>query len=212
MRCDEFMRESNLPSNDRDVPGLEQHLAECPACARWSQQFPTFNRLWDITRPSEPSPESWDRLWSSVTARLEHAEHVGAAHTRSGNPGTFVDDRDPQHSSPFVLSWRHVAAIGLVGLAQAAALLLAVNLFWNPGSKNIQPRTLPAVPAVVQRTVPSLDSVVDVEWGQVVLIRTDGPEVKITDLTALEPSNGEDPWYDFYNRVESASAVVAMTE
>lgn len=91
-------------------------------------------------------------------------------------------------------------------------LLLAVNLFWNPGSKNIQPRTLPAVPAVVQRTVPSLDSVVDVEWGQVVLIRTDGPEVKITDLTALEPSNGEDPWYDFYNRVESASAVVAMTE
>ena len=90
--------------------------------------------------------------------------------------------------------------------------MLAVNLFWNAGDRNVQPPGFSAGPDVAQRSVPSLDSVVDVEWGQVMLIRSDGPEVDITDLALLEPSNGEDPWYDFFNRVESASTVVAMTE
>ena len=48
--------------------------------------------------------------------------------------------------------------------------------------------------------------------GQVILIRSEGPKVDITDLALLETSNGEDPWYDFFNRVESASTFLAMTE
>ena len=123
-----------------------------------------------------------------------------------------VGDAALQHSSPVTRSWRGLAAIGLVGLAQAAALFLAVNLFWNPTDKNVQPPRFSEAADVVQRTAPSLDSEVDVEWGQVLLIRSEGPKVDITDLALLEPSNGEDPWYDFFNRVESASTYVAMTE
>ncbi len=117
-----------------------------------------------------------------------------------------------QHSSPVTRPWRGLAAIGLVGLAQAAALFLAVNLFWNPTDKNVQPPRFTEAADVVQRTAPSLDSEVDVEWGQVILIRSEGPKVDIKDLALLEPSNSEDPWYDFFNRVESASTDVAMSE
>ncbi len=212
MRCDEVMREMSLSGEERDQDAVARHLAECKACASWSEHAATFDRLWDATRPTEPSAESWDRLWSSVTARLDQTGLDAAAHVLSRRNGTADGNWDSPRSSPVVRSWRGLAALGLVGLAQAAALLLAVNLFWNAGDKNVQPRRLPAVPDVAERIVPSLDSVVDVEWGQVVLIRSDGPAVQITDLTALEPTNGEDPWYVFFNRVESASTVVAMTE
>ena len=90
--------------------------------------------------------------------------------------------------------------------------MLAVNLYWTTSDKNVQPPRFSAGADVAQRTAPSLDSVVDVEWGQVLLIRSDGPKPDITDLALLEPSNGEDPWYDLFNSVESASTFLAMTE
>jgi len=196
------MRELNLPSDDRDDRALARHLAECKACARWAEHAARFNRLWDATRPVDPSTESWDRLWSSVTASLDHSGTVSTPHSRPDHPFATVGDPAGQYSSPVTRSWRGLAAIGLVGLAQAAALLLAVNLFWNTTGKNVQPPTFP-----------SLDSVVDVEWGQVILIRSDGPEVEKIDLALLEASNGEDPWYDLFNHVESADSTdIAMTE
>jgi hypothetical protein len=213
MRCDEVMRELNLPSDDRDNRALAHHLAECKACARWSEHAARFNRLWDATRPVDPPTESWDRLWSSVTARLDHSGPVTTPDSRPDNSFAAVGAAALfQHASPITRSWRGLAAIGLVGLAQAAALLLAVNLYWNTSNKNVQPPRFSAGADVAQRTAPSLDSVVDLEWGQVPLIRSDGPKPEITDLALLEPSNGEDPWYDFYNRVESASTFLAMTE
>ena len=33
MRCDEVMRELNLPSDDQEDRALAHHLAECKACA-----------------------------------------------------------------------------------------------------------------------------------------------------------------------------------
>ena len=213
MRCDEAMRELDLPSDDRDDRALAHHLAECKACARWTEHAARFNRLWDATRPVDPPTELWDRLWSSVTARLDHSGPVSTPHSRPENPFATIGDATPQHSSPVTRSWRGLAAIGLVGLAQAAALLLAVNLYWNTSDKNVQPPRFSEGADVVQRTAPSLDSEVDVEEGQVLLIRSEGPKkVDITDLALLESSNGEDPWYDFFNCVESASTDVAMTE
>ena len=200
MRCDEAMREMTLPGDDRDDPGLAQHLAECQACARWAGHASRFNSLWDATRPADPSNETWDRLWSSVAERLDH-------------PFATAGDAAAPHQAPATRSWRGLAAFGLVGLAQAAALFLAVNLFWNTTGKNVQPLGKALNPDVAQQTAPSLDSVVDLEWGQVVLIRSQGPEeVDITDLTLLESANGEDPWYEIFNRFESASTDVAMTE
>jgi hypothetical protein len=213
MRCDEVMRELNLPSDDRDDPALALHLAECKACARWAEHAARFNRLWDATRPGDPSSELWDRLWSAVTARLDHSVPITSPHSRPQNPFATVGDAAALHSSPGTRSWRGLAAIALVGLAQAAALFFAVNLFWNTTGKNVQPPGFSKSADLVQQTAPSLDSVVDVEWGQVILIRSERPEqVDITDLALLESSNGEDPWYDFFNRIESASTDVAMTE
>jgi hypothetical protein len=212
MRCDEVMRELNLPSDDRDNRALARHLAECKSCARWAEHAASFNRLWDATRSLDPPTESWDRLWSSVTARLDHSGPVTTPHSRPENPFTSVGDAVPQRSSPVTRSWRGLAAIGLVGLAQAAALVLAVNLYWNTSDKNVQPPRFSTSPDVVQRTAPSLDSEVDVERGQVLLIRSDGPKVEKIDLALLEASNGEDPWYDLFNSVESASTFLAMTE
>jgi len=207
MQCDEVMRELNLPGDDRHDQALAQHLAECQACARWAEHAARFNRLWDATRPADPSTESWDRLWSSVAARVDHSGPVAAPRSRPAHPFATVGDAAPEHSAPVTRSWRGLAAIGLVGLAQAAALFFAVNLFWNTTGKNVRPDD------VAQQTAPSLDSVVDVEWGQVILIRSEGSKtVDITDLASLGSSNGEDPWYDLFNGVESASMVVAMTE
>ncbi len=215
MRCDEVMRELNLPGDDRDDRALADHLAECEACARWSEHAAAFSRLWAATRPVDPSTDSWDQLWSSVTARLDRLAPVAAPRSRSDHSFSPGADSAARHSSRMARPWRGLAAIGLVGLAQAAALLVAVNLYWNPGAKDSSPHAPRSSTSheEAQQTAPSLDSVVDVEWGQVILIRSDGPnKVETTDLALLAPSTGEDPWYDFYNRVESASAVVAMTE
>lgn len=212
MRCDEVMRELNLPSGDRDDRALADHLAECKACALWSEHADKFNRLWDATRPVDPPSELWDRLWSSVTACLEHTGSLKTPHSRPDHSFAVVGKAPDQNSSPSTLTWRGLAALGLVGLAQAAALLLAVNLYWKTGGNDVQPpRSSPNLD-LAQQSAPSLDSVVDVEWGQVPLIHSNGTKVEITDLALLGSSSGEDPWYDFYNRVESASTVVAMTE
>jgi len=212
MQCDVVMRELNLPGDDRHDQALAQHLAECQACARWAEHAARFNRLWDATRPEDPSTESWDRLWSSVAARVDHSGPVAAPRSRPAHPFATVGHAAPEHSAPVTRSWRGLAAIGLVGLAQAAALFFAVNLFWNTTGKIVQPPRFPEGADVVQRTAPSLDSEVDVEWGQVLLIRSDGPKVDIRDLALLESSNGEDPWYDLFNSAESASTFLAMTE
>jgi hypothetical protein len=212
MRCDEVMRELNMPGDGRDNPAVAEHLADCKASSRCSEHTVRFNRLWDATRPVDPPADSWDRLWSSVTARLDHSGPVVTSGSRPENSFAFAGAGEPYRSWGVTRPWRGLAAMGLIGLAQAAALFLAVGLAWNTTSRNVQPsRVLPG-PDVVRRTIPSLDSEVDVEEGQVVLIRSEGSAVDIIDLASLEAANGEDPWYVFFNRVESASTVVAMTE
>ena len=106
----------------------------------------------------------------------------------------------------------------MVGLAQAAALLLAIGLSWQA------PITVPdALPALAEANV-------DVGEGQKVLIRSEGSKVDVVDLTALETaqsfpsiipivlgmyvavdltsperSNGMDRWYLVHTEFESFS-------
>jgi hypothetical protein len=214
MRCDEVMREMQLPSDERDVMALARHFSECRACARWSEYGAEFHRLWDATRPAEVPAESWDRVWAGVSDRLlgaapEHSKQRLAENRfaqRNQNP------LRPTAVSPLGSDWRKLAAVGLVGLAQAAALLLAVAYYWKTPQGSVENRGVVAHHDAARRTAPSLDSEIDVEWGQVLVVRSEGSAVQVTDLSAAEPSNGEDPWYVFFNRLESASSVVAMTE
>ena len=62
----------------------------------------------------------------------------------------------------------------MVGLAQAAALLLAIGLSWQ-------------VPVTVPDALPALaEAKVEVGEGQKVVIRSEGSKVDVVDLTALE--------------------------
>ena len=62
----------------------------------------------------------------------------------------------------------------MVGLAQAAALLLAIGLSWHVLVKT--PDALPDLP----------EAKVEVGDGQVVVIRSQGSKVDVVDLTAQE--------------------------
>jgi hypothetical protein len=116
--------------------------------------------------------------------------------------GSTLEDV-PRTASSSARAWLRVLVVGTIGLAQAAAIFVAINLSWSGPSMVSTPYD-----------PPNLNSVVDVPDGQVVYIRSTGPEIDVIDVTAFEASNGEDPWFNFFNRAEgeSESAVIAMSE
>jgi hypothetical protein len=97
-------------------------------------------------------------------------------------------------------------------LAQAAAVLLAFGWYFHvrPGALDVS-RSLPAS-IETPSLAPGLDMVIDIEEGQVPLVRSTGSKIEILDLSSLQSYNGEDPWLVFLNDVESASRALAMTE
>ena len=193
MRCDDVIRELAVPSDGRDDQALATHLSKCDVCAGWAERAAKLDQLWDATRPAEPSPEAWDRVWSSVSARLDVADA----------PVSGIEGK-PLRVSAFSRPWRGLAVVGVIGLAQAAAILLAMSVSWSGPA--------PKVPLASPGPEVLAESVVDVPEGQVVYIRSTGADLKIIDVTDLEAANGEDPWFVFFNRVESASTMVAMSE
>ena len=64
MHCDELIRELAVPTDDRDSAAVAEHLANCPSCAGWARRDAQFDRLWNATRPLEPSPQVWDTVWA----------------------------------------------------------------------------------------------------------------------------------------------------
>ncbi|MFO0889012.1 MAG: hypothetical protein U0790_07670 [Isosphaeraceae bacterium] len=100
----------------------------------------------------------------------------------------------------------------MVLVAQAAALLVAVGLAWQNPWRDAGPVANPPGPSLARAVEPSLDSEFEFEDGQVALIRSEGSQVQMVDLTELDSRNGEDPWFVFFNRVEASSAVFAMAE
>jgi hypothetical protein len=141
--------------------------------------------LWDATRPAEPSSAAWDRVWASVSDGLDRLQGAEAPARRAG---VFVHRPSP----PPARGRRVLVAAALIGLAQAAAILLAVGLSWGGPERR-----------------PSLR----IEEGQLVLIRADADKVEAIDLTGRLGADGVDAWYVAYNHFEGAPApVVAMSE
>ena len=71
MRCDEVIRELAVPTDDRDGTALAEHLAGCPSCVAWARRAALLDRLWEATRPPEPSPEAWDSVWANINQALQ---------------------------------------------------------------------------------------------------------------------------------------------
>jgi len=224
MLCDDVIRKLAEAGNQPDEPSLAEHLAGCRACAEWLDHAQRFEKLWDATRPAEPSPQAWDALWSTISAHLDQpiaAERNGHGLHLAEFPGTMPERPKPPVpalSPSRTRRWRSLAAVAMVGLAQAAALLLAIGLSWQVPVKELN-----ALPALVEAKV-------EVGEGQMVLIRSEGSKVDVVDLTALETaqsfpsiipilpgvytavdltsperSNGMDRWYLVHTEFESFS-------
>jgi hypothetical protein len=212
MRCDEVIRELAVPTDGRDDLAISRHLASCEACAEWAEQAASLDRLWEATRPAEPSAEAWDHLWSSVTAELDRPSDSAVDGSRSRHARVLTLPTQPT-SSGRRRFWRGLVAVGIVGLAQAAALLLAIGIAWYKTPEGPVPVPPPVVAGADRAERPGPDSVIEVEEGEVPLIRADGTRVRVDELAAQDASNGVDEWYLFFNVLEPmARSVMAMAE
>lgn len=108
--CEAVRNELSAPTGAVGAVELSEHLAACPVCASWGEQARAFDALWAATRPevaeAEDDPEGWDAAWARIAPASEAVRR----------------ERDDQYRRS-----RRIWAT--VGLAQAAAILLAVGLW-----------------------------------------------------------------------------------
>jgi hypothetical protein len=118
---------------------------------------------------------------------------------------------------------RNWAVTGLIGLAQAAAVLLAVGLAWHVsnGRKSTEivqtgQANSPILPHQRDRVaIGSAIPTVEVEEGRlfVIVIPAAGEKATVVDRTPERMYLGVDDWYLVYNAVEAlANPLVAMKE
>jgi hypothetical protein len=207
MHCDEVVRELATPTSARDRAAMAEHLAACPDCAGWARRADQLDQLWEATRPDEPSPEAWDAVWTSIAQALPGTADSAAAGvhpSRNGSGPRIVAPPAPAPvaSRPRGYS-RRFAAIVLVGLAQAAAILVALGLAWQTPPRPDGPRTFkpdvadnsppnpaPALPVAIRVASPvKVD--VEIHEGRLMLIPASGASWVVPDRAgAMIPGIG----------------------
>jgi hypothetical protein len=90
MRCDEVTRELLRPAGEREYGRLADHLAHCSSCARRVEDANRLDRLWDATRPVEPSAETWDALWANLSTAIQGST-VSAVPGAIANPNAETE-------------------------------------------------------------------------------------------------------------------------
>ena len=128
MRCDEVIRELAVPTDDRDSAALAEHLASCPSCAGWAKRAAAIRSSLGGDPTDRTSPEVWDAVWARMASSLDSstpAEVEAFALPMASSNGSIGQRRRRRSCRPVrrlasrPWSW---AAIGLIGLAQAAAV------------------------------------------------------------------------------------------
>jgi hypothetical protein len=181
MRCDDVTRALAVPTAGRDASALAEHLAACPACSDFAGRLGQLDRLWQATRPVEPSDAAWETLWSGVCDRLDQPAAVEA--------GVGIEDEAGRDLIALPVaasrSWRR-RLTAVFGLAQAAALLVCFGLL------------LARPPQEVRGA-----GVVDIEPGEVVFIDGNG-QVHRTAATDADagPSDVDDN-FAMFNALEA---------
>jgi hypothetical protein len=217
MQCDNVIRELAVPTDDRDLSGLTEHLAQCPSCATWADRVARFDRLWEATRPAEPVSEIWDTVWVQVASAVDKKELTVNSSTLHGSAAKIENSPVPSNR---LHGWRarRLMAIGSVGIAQAAAVFLAVFLSWPPSAKSPQAEIgdtfgAPSFDTTGSNVTVATNGVVEIEEGQQVVIRIEGPAAHIVVLTPDGVPFGVDEMYLAFNEVEGiANPKVAMKE
>jgi hypothetical protein len=221
MRCDEVVRELAAPTADRDRAAVAEHLAGCSACADWARRAEGLDRLWGATRPAEPSPEAWDAVWANIAqalpslapARPEDPPAIGVTPSRNGSgpkvlvhPAPAPAPADPRTRGR---AWRF-GAVAAVGLAQAAAILVALGLAWQTQPRPDRPRNgPPLVDAHSLRSVPvairsekRVDVNAEFEPSSVMVIFLDEKSGRVVNMTPPEMNSGSDIGMVITNEIE----------
>jgi predicted anti-sigma-YlaC factor YlaD len=199
MHCDEVVRELAVPTDERDSAALAEHLASCHQCSVWATRDAEFEYLWNATRSGEPSGQDWDTVWSHIASSLDSPTSAETKEYRANvplnGPASLVETPIRSFSpSSRSRSWKR-SAIAVIGMAQAAGVLLAVGITWRMSTgSNVPP-------------------VVEIEEGQSVVIRVDDAAADIVVLAPDGMSSSVDDWYLVFNQIEAiANPVVAMKE
>ncbi|MGO9470999.1 MAG: hypothetical protein ACLQIB_43425 [Isosphaeraceae bacterium] len=193
MQCNDVIRELAAPSDDRNFTALAEHLAECAACSEWAKRASQLDRLWEFTRPSDPSPQAWEAVWTRIvetvdSSTLAPVEHPGAAAAIRNGSTPKVEPALGHPSRSFRRRPWSFAAVASFGLAQAAAVLLVVGVAWHsfPLSQNTQIAKNP-VPSLALPNSSAADSAslsIDIEEGSLVIIRSEGKKLEASVLTS----------------------------
>jgi len=169
MRCVDVIEELALPTPDgADPTALADHLAHCPRCSAWARRDAQLARLWEATRPEEPSAITWTTMWDQVMQAVE-----------SGTvPQSSAVAQLPQ--TALARPWQR-RTFALFAVAQAAVLLVGTWLVWR---SNV---VWPAPPMVPQPgTAVAMPTKVEIPYGATVMIHTDLKEFKSVNLAANE--------------------------
>jgi hypothetical protein len=178
MRCADARLALDAASG-RTTPELAEHLGACAACARWAVDR-RLDLAWAATRPADPAPLAFDRVWTSVLA----------AEARS--PSTI-----PNHAAS--LHRRGWAALGVVAAA-AAAVLVAATAWIRMRAADQAPPQAPVVATVVP-------AVFEAEHGETLFIHIAGrsataqsqPPAEVSDTVTVAAE------IDILNFMESQS-------
>jgi hypothetical protein len=177
MRCVDVIQELAAPTGGPESTALADHLAHCPECASQAARDRRLDRLWDATRPLEPSALAWDVAWNRLSGALD----------RPTAPEIL----------PFAATaWRR-AAVAVLGLAQAAALLFILVYHSQPMQKAQVQEIARIAPVEVAPPVPSAP--IEIEAGQLAVIRGDG----MTDLALNDNAAGLAFTFDGLNSLEA---------
>lgn len=229
MRCEDVMRALAVPVEGRDAAALAEHLDHCSVCAEWSARGIAWDRLWDATRPEEPTQDAWDVVWLRVEQSLEqrsaHAqERVGSSWTVSAKSASMQNVAAPSAVAAVPFPHRSHRRFRFFATA-AAAVLAAVGLFaWEFPPVGNGPE-IARIEVSPDSTALHAIATVDIDEGQLVVIRSADPRPADlafeVEVSRFEPDDGVDPyngfgidsWYVMFNIVESmANPVVASLD
>jgi len=154
-------------------------------------------------------------LDSSTPIPVEHPLAPAASHNGS-TPKAAPSAAQPSPSSrPHPWSF---AAIASFRVAAAAAVLLVVSLVWqaSPWSQNTQTanRPGPTLSATASSSVDAASLSIEIEEGNLVVIRSVGQKPEVLVLTSESSPFGIDDWLLMLNAMESIdlNPVVAMKD
>jgi hypothetical protein len=182
MRCDDVIRELMTPSDRSNRDELAMHLSDCAKCAEVAERLERVETAWEATRPEEPAPHVFDRIWSDVCRRFDATRHeTRPATIPSWTRRSFVIARFAA-AAAFL-----VAGIVVIQQLQGPAKV-------QPQVANITPKELKIQPPITSAEAPiALFSIRPIELGPsgdgLTVINLEGNKAEVTIIPPAETAN-----------------------